>query len=78
MLKALVVDSVKASLVMTSEALKDSVRGILVTTVSSGQECLDEIKNNSQSPFDIIVVDFDKKRASRVILLKDRCKVRNK
>lgn len=56
MVKVLVADTCKSSLVMTTEIFKDRIPGCTVMIATTGAECVEIVKNNT---LDMVVADFD-------------------
>lgn len=63
----LLADSLKSSLVMTSEIFKDHIRDCAIHIVSTGRECVEFLSDNTP---DMIVVDFDLPDTDGVMLSK--------
>ena len=63
----LIADACKASLVMTSEAIKDNFTGAVVSIVNKGLDCLEQIK---EKKFDLIIMDFELPDTDAITLTK--------
>lgn len=62
----LLVDTLKSSLVMTSEVFKDCVKGCQINIVNSGKECVDFLHHSPDT--DMVVVDFNLPDTDGVVL----------
>ena len=56
MVKVLVADTCKSSLVMTTEIFKDRIPGCTVIIAGTGEECVEMVNTHK---FDMVVADFD-------------------
>lgn len=63
----LIADACKASLVMTSEAIKDNFTGAVVSIVNKGLDCIEQVKNKQ---FDLIIIDFELPDTDAITLTK--------
>ena len=63
----LLADSLKSSLVMTSEIFKDHIRECAIHIVGNGKECVEFLENRTP---DMVVVDFDLPDTDGVMLSK--------
>lgn len=62
----LLVDTLKSSLVMTSEIFKDCVKGCQISIVNTGKECVDFLQHSPDT--DMVVVDFNLPDTDGVVL----------
>lgn len=63
----LIIDKSKASIVMTSEILKDHVNNVHVEVFHTGKECIENIRNKE---YDLVIIDFDLPDADGITLAK--------
>ena len=62
----LLVDTLKSSLVMTSEIFKDCLKGCQINIVNSGKECVNFLQHSPNT--DMVVVDFNLPDTDGVVL----------